>query len=108
MKRVLIFYEAPHRLRRTLNELNEVLGDRTITLVRSQLRYMRRFKNKPRKQMISLLTLNLRESMLSLLKENPIEILKQKTKPLGRKLSWSTWIFIYAKDKIKGGYEISS
>lgn len=32
--RTLIFYEAPHRLRRTLNELNEVLGDRTITLVR--------------------------------------------------------------------------
>lgn len=32
--RTMIFYEAPHHLKRTLAELNEALGDRKITLCR--------------------------------------------------------------------------
>ncbi|NLK75028.1 MAG: 16S rRNA (cytidine(1402)-2'-O)-methyltransferase, partial [Clostridiales bacterium] len=32
--RTLILYEAPHRLKKTLNELLEELGDRTITIVK--------------------------------------------------------------------------
>lgn len=32
--RTLIFYEAPHRLKKTVKELYETLGDRSITLVR--------------------------------------------------------------------------
>ena len=33
-KRTMIFYEAPHKLRRTLDDLYEVLGDRRIALAR--------------------------------------------------------------------------
>ncbi|TAH72780.1 MAG: 16S rRNA (cytidine(1402)-2'-O)-methyltransferase [Anaerolineaceae bacterium] len=32
--RTLVFYEAPHRLQKTMKELYEALGDRTITIVR--------------------------------------------------------------------------
>jgi 16S rRNA (cytidine1402-2'-O)-methyltransferase len=32
--RTIIIYEAPHRLKRTLKELNETLGNRTLTIIR--------------------------------------------------------------------------
>ena len=33
-KRTMIFYEAPHKLMRTLQDMSEVFGDRALTLVR--------------------------------------------------------------------------
>ncbi len=33
-KRTMVFYEAPHKLRNTLNDLYSVLGDRTISICR--------------------------------------------------------------------------
>ena len=33
-RRTIVFYEAPHKLRSTLQDLLEVLGDRRISLVR--------------------------------------------------------------------------
>lgn len=42
-KRTLIFYEAPHKLRKTLEEIKEVLGNREVTLAREMTKWHEEF-----------------------------------------------------------------